>query len=146
MVILGVLLISLLVIFALFWSLVTGIAAFNGSWRIWAAGKALPVQFGKHNYSGFVGLYVLPAFAGVAVLVLFGPAGAGVLPATYAPLILVPAALPAALCFIRLPRFMLPQWYKDWLDRGANPKELALEEYSSPLTWLRRPKNAHSPK
>ncbi|MCC9206329.1 hypothetical protein [Arthrobacter sp. zg-Y769] len=134
---------SLLLLVGILWCALTGIAAYNGTWRIWAAGNALPVQLGKHNYSGFFGLYMLPVFAALAVLAVLGPAGMGMVSSTYAPLILLPAALPAALCFIRLPRFMLPRWYKDWLDRGANKDEVGKPEYSSPFTWLRRSKNVH---
>lgn len=137
MVIFGLVFFALVAVAGVLYFAVTGIAAYNGTWRIWAAGMGVPVQFGKHNYTGFFGLYMLPVFAVLLILMVLGQAGsASVTEAIW--LVLLPVSLPAILCFFRLPRFLLPPWYKDWLDRGADKKELATGEFDSAFTWLRR--------
>ena len=136
--ILGAVFLLLMAVLGVAYFVVTGIAAYKGTWRIWAAGVGVPVQFGKHNYTGFVGLYLLPVFAAVLLLVVLGQAGVPGAAEGNGWLFVLPVAVPAVLCFFRLPRFLLPQWYKDWLDRGANTKELTTGEFDSPFTWLRR--------
>ncbi|MCC9206330.1 hypothetical protein [Arthrobacter sp. zg-Y769] len=134
--------IGALLVGGLVYMLITGIAAFKGTWRTWAAGRSM-YMFGKNNYLGFFGLYLQLLVVVAILLTIWGELGADWITGEVMALILTPFMLLAFACCFRLPRFLLPQWYKDWLDRGANKDEVRKPEYSSPFTWLRRGSNAH---
>ncbi|MCC3279779.1 hypothetical protein LJ754_11525 [Arthrobacter sp. zg-Y40] len=139
---LAILLVGVVGLFIVLYCLITGVAAMNGSWRRWAAGTSM-YQFGKHNYLGFMGFYLLP-FLAFGILLVIGVELRIDWFSTMGPQFVLSALMVLALtCLFRLPRFMLPQWYKDWLDSGADKEQLRKPEYSSPFTWLRRSKNVH---
>ncbi|GEM_PF-2521040 len=133
----GTILFVLVAVGGIAYMLISGIAAYKGTWRIWAAQTSI-YQFGKQNYLGFFGLYLQPVIIGAILLNVLIALGAewitdGVMALTITPLFMVAFA-----CCFRLPRIMLPAWYKDWLDRGADKDEVRKPEYSSPFSWLRR--------
>ena len=119
---------------------ISGVAAMNGTWRSWAAKRNM-YQFGKHSYFGFMGFYLLPAIAWTIFLVVCKELGLTWFDGVNTTYVLAPLVLLGVACCFRLPRFMLPAWYKDWLDRGADRDEVLKPEYSSPFTWLRRSGN-----
>lgn len=129
-------------LFVILYCVITGVAAMNGTWRSWAVGGGM-YQFGKHGYIGFMGFYLLPAIAVVILLGVCGELGIDWFDGVNSSYVLAPFVLLGLACMFRLPRFLLPEWYKDWLDRGANKDEVRKPEYSSPFTWLRRNKNVH---
>lgn len=142
MVTLGIVFFGALAVGGIVYMGITGVAAFNGTWRTWAAGTSM-YQFGKNNYLGFFGLYLQPLVIVAILLVLWGELGAEWITGEVLALFLAPFMILAFACCFRLPRVLLPQWYKDWLDSGADKDQLRNSEYSSPFTWLRRSKNVH---
>lgn len=120
--------------------LITGIAAYKGTWRAWAGHRSI-YQFGRQNYLGFFGLYLQPVIIGAVLLNVIALLGAEWVTDWVMLLTITPLFIVAFACCFRLPRIMLPAWYKDWLDRGADKDEVLKPEYSSPFTWLRRSGN-----
>lgn len=119
---------------------ISGVAAMNGTWRGWAAKRNM-YQFGKHSYFGFLGFYLLPFIAVGSILTVCPALGLEWFDGVNTTYVLAPFMLLALACLFRLPRFMLPAWYKDWVDRGADKEEVRKPEYSSPFTWLRKSGN-----
>ncbi|MCC3299559.1 hypothetical protein LOC59_13060 [Arthrobacter sp. zg-Y916] len=122
--------------------LISGIAAYKGTWRTWAGQRSV-YQFGKQNYLGFFGLYLQPVIIVAVLLSLVTILGAEWVTDWVLVLTITPLFMVAFACCFRLPRIMLPAWYKDWLDRGADKDEVLKPEYSSPFSWLRKPRNVH---
>lgn len=117
--------------------LISGIAAYRGKWRRWVR-HMMAYEMGKHPQFGFLMLY-----AGLAVV--FG-ASAGVAGSLRAPNFLgigfqALAGLSILLCIAavtRLPRPLLPAWYRRWIDNGA-VKEDILHTGGDPVTtWVRK--------
>ena len=119
---------------------ISGVAAMNGTWRGWAAKRNM-YQFGKHSYFGFLGFYLLPFIAVGSILAVCAALGLDWFEGVNTTYVLAPFMLLALACLFRLPRFMLPAWYKDWVDRGADKDEVRKPEYSSPFAWLRKSRN-----
>ncbi|MBW4094345.1 MAG: hypothetical protein HIU81_02535 [Acidobacteria bacterium] len=105
-------------------ALTVGTFAYTGRWRSWAP-RFGAAALGKHSLGGFMFL-----FGGIVLASL--PLGllaylAGVPDAVLRAIVLVPAIgglLLTLMSFFWLPRFMLPRWYKDWVDSGAEQANL----------------------
>lgn len=138
--VLAILLAGTVILLITLYCLISGVAAMNGTWRSWAAKRNM-YQFGKHSYFGFLGFYLLPFIAVGSFFAVGAELGLDWFDGVNTTYVLAPFMLLAIACLFRLPRFMLPAWYKDWVDRGANKQEVLKPEYSSPFTWLRRSGN-----
>ena len=141
--VLAILLAGAVMLLITLYCVISGVAAMKGTWRSWAAKRNM-YQFGRHSYFGFLGIYLLPFLLVGSFLAVCAELGLNWFDGVNTTYVLAPFMLLAVACLFRLPRFMLPAWYKDWLDRGANKDEVLKPEYSSPFTWLRRSGNVHS--
>ncbi|MER2134771.1 MAG: hypothetical protein ABS910_08855 [Arthrobacter sp.] len=138
--VLAMLLAGAVMVLITLYCVISGVAAMNGTWRGWAAKRNM-YQFGKHSYFGFLGFYLLPFIAVGSILTVCPALGLEWFDGVNTTYVLAPFMLLALACLFRLPRFMLPAWYKDWVDRGADKEEVRKPEYSSPFTWLRKSGN-----
>ncbi|WP_264667604.1 hypothetical protein [Arthrobacter sp. VKM Ac-2550] len=114
-----------------------GVLAYTGRWRSWAASMRW-WEFGKRPRFGFFCLFV-----GIAVLVV--PLSVviheviGVEAIAKAIVWLaIPAGALALMCFVGLPGFLKPRWYKEWVARGAIQHEVYPPAAPGAAGWLRK--------